>query len=93
MMINPPITLFTKEAREVAEQISNKLESIKTPAFSYVARNSLCYLARIAQECFNDLKNGESLVGDLFKKAIEDAKNKFDTAYETVVHLKEVRKE
>ena len=86
-MTNPPVVLRTEEAREAADHIMAKLNSIQPTVFDYKTRNGLSYLARIAQESFNDLKAGEELSGGAREKAISDAVEKFEEAYRRVMAL------
>ncbi len=88
-MINQPVTLHTQIAREVAERIIAKLEDIQPSVFDYVTRNSLSYLARIAQECFNDLKTAETLEEKDLQINANQANDKFMKAYDLVVNLKQ----
>lgn len=80
-MTNPPVYLRTMEARKAADDIMEKLNGIQPAVYDYKTRNSLTYLALIAQEVFNDLKAGEALSGTAFQNAVSDAVKKFETAY------------
>ncbi len=83
-MTNPPVVLWTVEARKAADGIVEKINRIQPEVFDYKTRNALSYLAMIEQEVFNDLKAGEALTGAAFQKAVSDAVNKFDMAYHAV---------
>lgn len=86
-MTNPPVVLRTIEARKAADEVMRKLNAIQPAVFDYQTRNSLTYLALIAQEVFNDLKASEALTGTAFQKAVSDAIIKFETAYHAVTNL------
>ena len=64
-----------------------KLSGIRPVAFDYKTRNVLSYLARIAQESFNDMKAGEELSGAAGAEAILDAAKKFEEACRRVQSL------
>lgn len=86
-MTNPPVVLRTIEARKAADEVMRKLNAIQPAVFDYQTRNSLTYLALIAQEVFNDLKASEALTGTAFQNAVSDAVKKFETAYHAVTPL------
>ena len=90
-MTNPPAVLRKKETCEIADRITETLESARPKVFGYEARNSFTYLARIAQEVFHDLEVAEQLEGEEFQVAIKEAEQKFETAYQRVFTVKPER--